>query len=72
MHFIASNLPDVETAQRTFVHEAFGHLARERYPEFAKAIDMVRKLHAMGGLKDIWQEVGRTHRGASELTHIKK
>lgn len=71
-HFVLSNLPNAELAQHTFVHEVMGHLAMERFPEFAKAIDMARKLHSMGGLKDIWNEVGRTHPGASELTHVKE
>lgn len=42
-------------------HDVFGHMAMERSKDFQKALDMVGKLHDMGGKKIValWQEVFR-------------
>jgi hypothetical protein len=47
LHFISSRLPDVASAKRIFRHEGFGHLAIEKSPDFAKALEMV------GNLRDL-------------------
>jgi hypothetical protein len=70
LHFIASNLPDVATAQAIFRHEGFGHLAMERSPDFEKALSMVGRLREMGGkrINEIWNDVKRRYPDADDMT----
>jgi hypothetical protein len=68
LHFIASNLPDVASAQAIFRHEGFGHLAMERSPDFEKALEMVGRLRDLGGkrINDLWNEVKQRYPDANE------
>ena len=70
---VAGNLT-VERAQRVFLHEVFGHLAMERSPDMAKAIDMVRTLYGMKNkaVVDAWNTVARTQPNLSRLDHAKE
>lgn len=70
---VAGNLT-VERAQRVFLHEVFGHLAMERSPDMAKAIDMVRTLHGMKNKSVVaaWNTVARTQPNLSGVEHAKE
>lgn len=72
LHFVQSNIPDAAAAQRILRHEAIGHMALERSPEFAKALDMAQRLHDAGGLKRLWNEVARKYPDATPLEQQKE
>lgn len=70
---VAGNMT-VERAQRVFLHEVFGHLAMERSPDMAKAINMVRTLFGMRNkaVTAAWNTVARTQPNLSRLDHAKE
>lgn len=74
LHFIASQVPDVATAQRLFRHEGFGHMAMEKSTDFKKALDLVGKLVGLGGARitALRSEIDKLYPEASEETKRKE
>lgn len=72
--FVTGGIKDAARAEQVFAHEVLGHLAMERSPELAKAINMV---HTMRGMKnravvEIWNEVAARQPLLDRTAHAKE
>lgn len=71
---VAENLPTADRAKRVLAHEALGHLAMERQPEFAQVLDAVKNLKSIGNrtVRQYAEKVAKTQGLLDENTEAKE